>query len=122
MLVYIATLRPNNNVQLHPSQIISSFQKGRMPPYYPPTTQACFHYNYLAHDRGILCSDDYLNRMLAHLSGVRHPEDKSTMTLSDPLSMVFYACTEQLDTVIIEGKNILKQGSNLSDDSMLTNW
>ncbi|KAH9207209.1 ankyrin repeat-containing domain protein [Leptodontidium sp. 2 PMI_412] len=80
-----------------------------MPPYYPPTTQACFHYNYLAHDRGILCSDDYLNRMLAHLSGVRHPEDKSTMTLSDPLSMVFHACTEQLDTVIIEGTSSIKK-------------
>lgn len=73
-------------------------------PYYPSSTKECFEYSAIAHHHGILSSEEYLDRMLAHLSGVRHSEDNSVMNLQDPLSMVFHTCTEQLAEVIIEGE------------------
>jgi hypothetical protein len=73
-------------------------------PYYPSSTKECFQYSAIAHHHGIISSEEYLDRMLAHLSGVRHSEDNSVMNLHDPLSMVFHTCTEQLAEVIIEGE------------------
>lgn len=92
--------------------------------YYPSTTQACFQYNAIAHHHGTLSSEDYLDRMLAHLNGVRHPEDESRMDLYDPLSMVFHNCTEQLKGVKIEGEidNISGKRANPSESAMLINW
>ncbi|KIM98758.1 hypothetical protein OIDMADRAFT_31525 [Oidiodendron maius Zn] len=78
-------------------------------PYYPSSTKECFEYSAIAHYHGILSSEEYLDRMLAHLSGMRHSEDNSVMNLQDPLSMVLHTCAKQLAEVIIEDTSSIKK-------------
>lgn len=67
----------------------------------------CFDYSAEAHRYQDISSEEYLDRMLAHLQGVRHPEDISPATkILDPLSMTIRNCVVALRNSTIASKSM----------------
>ena len=72
--------------------------------YIPDSTPMCFEFSAVAHSRGEIPFDEYLDRMLAHLRGTRHPEDiPQKRLLFDALSMVIQSCIFEQGFSILEG-------------------
>lgn len=64
-----------------------------MASYMPDGDPLCFTISTILHNRNQIDTDEYLDRMLAHLSGSRHPEDTPTLRIRyDPLSMAIQSC------------------------------
>jgi hypothetical protein len=58
----------------------------------------------VAHSRGEITLDEYLDRQLAHLRGTRHPEDVPQEKMKfDPLSMVIQSCIFEQTFSVLEG-------------------
>ena len=74
-----------------------------MAAYVPSGDPECFVVSAVAHSRGQLSTTKYIDHMLAHLRGVRHPED-SQMIGFDPLSIVIQGCLFQPDFTPLAGK------------------
>ncbi|KAG4439746.1 hypothetical protein IFR05_004768 [Cadophora sp. M221] len=78
-------------------------------PYFSKGTTMCFHYSAEAHRYRDISSEEYLDRMLAHLQGVRHPEDSSTAReILDPLSMTIRNCVVALGNSTIANTDDIK--------------
>ncbi|KAH6695860.1 ankyrin repeat-containing domain protein [Leptodontidium sp. MPI-SDFR-AT-0119] len=78
-------------------------------PYFSKGTTMCFDYSAEAHRYQDISSEEYLDRMLAHLQGVRHPEDISPATkILDPLSMTIRNCVVALRNSTIANTDDIK--------------
>jgi hypothetical protein len=90
-----------------PKKILILFLRVRsaMAPYLPDGDPLCFTISAILHKRNQIDTDEYLDRMLAHLSGSRHPEDTPTSRIRfDPLSIAIQNCLFDEDFSPIEGK------------------
>jgi hypothetical protein len=74
-----------------------------MTQYIPSGDPECFEASSIAHSRGQISTTEYMNHMLAHLRGVRHPEDDRVHE-SDLLSMAIKECLFQPDFTPLAGK------------------
>jgi hypothetical protein len=75
-----------------------------MTQYIPSGDPECFNVSSFAHSRGQISTTEYINHMLAHLRGVRHPED-DRVEVFDPLSMAIKECLFQPDFTPLAGKS-----------------
>ena len=71
--------------------------------YIPSGDPECFNVSSFAHSRGQISTTEYINHMLAHLRGARHPKD-GQVHQSDPLSMAIKECLFQPDFTPLASK------------------
>jgi hypothetical protein len=78
-----------------------------MPPFYPRGSPLCFDVSANAHTRGEISFDEYLDRMLAHLTGAQHAEDipgpRNERMMFDPLSMAIQGCLFEPSFTFLKG-------------------
>jgi hypothetical protein len=78
-----------------------------MPQFTPRGSPLCFDVSANAHTRGKISFDEYLDRMLAHLTGTQHTEDipgpRNERMMFDPLSMAIQGCLFEPSFTFLEG-------------------
>lgn len=71
-------------------------------------TKLCFEDNSIAHSHGKITTEEYLDGMLCHLTGVRHAQDTPLKRIkSDGLSMAIQSCLFELNFKYLKGLSFL---------------
>lgn len=78
-----------------------------MSPYVPDGDRSCFNRSAVAQSRGEISINEYLNNVLAHLSGIVHPEKGCTKErmLYHPMSMTIQSCVLEPEFTVLEGRS-----------------